>query len=740
MKLKDQIIAILLTALGVILLLSLMSYEPADLAQYEYPPSEVKHNLLKLPGAYLADFFIRKFGYTALLFPFLLFYWALLVSRGLFSNPSLKIIGLLFSLFSLASLIAVFSINTSLAYWCSGIYGLYFAQLLINYFGRIGSAVIFFTVLLMATIIATELPIHIYILNTLWKILKVMRGLLLRIFKYKKPAVSNKIRTLAQSKAREKISEEVPKTSTLKIKEEFVETKKKPSEVKVKIKKEKKELLPSMPGNGYQLPPLELLNPLPPLKERKIIQDLSKNAQLLEDTLRDFGIEAKVVNIEKGPVITRYELQPASGIKVQWIASLADDIALVMKSYNVNVIAPLPGKGTVGVDVPNVNISYVYLREVIESPEFEKHQSLLALALGKTVAGEPLIADLTNMPHLLIAGTTGSGKTVCINSLLTSLLYRATPDEVKFILIDPKMVELAHFNGLPHLIVPVVTDANQAVASLEWAVAEMESRYQLLAKAGVRNILSYNEKKKEPQLPKHLPYIVIIIDELADLMLTASKEIESAIARLAQLSRAIGIHMILATQRPSVDVITGVIKANFPSRISFKVASKVDSRTVLDINGADKLLGKGDMLFIPPGSSKPIRAQGCLIKDEEIERVVNFIKSQRKPKYQEEIFKSTSIHPSAKSKRDRLYEEAVDVIMETGQASVSILQRRLGIGYTRAARLIDLMEEDGIVGPYRGAKPREILIDRETYLREKGLKEGEENYEQDWRGTEEAEK
>jgi S-DNA-T family DNA segregation ATPase FtsK/SpoIIIE len=398
-----------------------------------------------------------------------------------------------------------------------------------------------------------------------------------------------------------------------------------------------------------------------------------------------------------------------------------------MKSFNVNVVAPLPGKGTIGVDVPNVGISYVYLKEVISTQEFKKHPSLLALALGKTVSGEPLITDLDGMPHLLIAGTTGSGKTVCINSLLISLLYRATPEELKLILIDPKMVELAPFNGLPHLIVPVVTDAKRAVASLDWSVEEMENRYRLFAKVGARNILSYNEKKKDSEIPSYLPYIVIIIDELADLMLTASKEMESAIARLAQLSRAVGIHMILATQRPSVDVITGVIKANFPSRISFKVASKVDSRTVLDMNGADKLLGKGDMLFIPPGTSKAIRAQGSLVSDEEINKVVTYIKNQKEPKYQEDIFKANFSKFSSKAKKDKIYEEAIDVVMQTGQASVSILQRRLGIGYTRAARLIDMMEEEGIVGPYRGAKPREILVDRQTYLKNEQLEKGVEN-------------
>ena len=484
---------------------------------------------------------------------------------------------------------------------------------------------------------------------------------------------------------------------------------------------------------GYTLPSVDLLNSSGKVRDVGSKEDLHSRAQLLEDTLRDFGIEARVVDIEKGPVITRYELQPAPGVKVQWIASLAEDIALVMKSYNVHV-SVIPGRGTVGVEVPNTSVSTVYLREIIASQEFQGSKSLLTLALGKKVSGEPLVSDLGGMPHLLIAGATGSGKTVCINALILSLLYKATPEELRLILIDPKMVELSSFNDLPHLVVPVIHEPNMAVNVLDWAVGEMENRYRLLSKAGVRNIDVYNQKKdKEPDLPRFLPYLVIIIDELADLMLIASKEIESHIARLAQLSRAVGIHMILATQRPSVDVITGVIKANFPSRISFKVASKVDSRTVLDMNGADKLLGRGDMLFIPPGGSKPIRAQGSLVTDEEIHRVVEFIKQQRQPVYDESILEYEEKEGLFRShmKRDKLYDEAVNVVLQTGQASVSILQRRLGIGYTRAARLIDMMEEDGIVGPYQGSKPREILIDREEYLKKMSGITPEEEVEED---------
>jgi len=381
-----------------------------------------------------------------------------------------------------------------------------------------------------------------------------------------------------------------------------------------------------------------------------------------------------------------------------------------MKAQSVRIIAPIPGKARVGVEVPNTQSSFVYLKEVLASATFQNVKSALTLALGKDITGQSVIADLDDMPHLLIAGTTGSGKTVCVNSLILSLLFRAGPNDLKFLMIDPKMVELMPFNGLPHLLCPVVTEAKKASVALNWVVNEMEGRYQLLAKAGVRNIESYNEKEEK------IPYIVVIIDEFADLMTVAADQIENAVTRLAQLSRAVGIHLILATQRPSVDVITGVIKANLPARVSFKVASKVDSRTVLDMNGADKLLGKGDMLFLRPGESKLIRIQGTLVSDKEIERVVDFIKQQAEPVYDEEILKDQKKSQTINGEKDELYDQAVRIIMESNQASVSILQRRMRLGYTRAARIIDTMEQEGLVGHFEGSKPRKILVDREVWL------------------------
>jgi len=412
-------------------------------------------------------------------------------------------------------------------------------------------------------------------------------------------------------------------------------------------------------------------------------------------------------------VITRYELEPAPGVKIQRIVNLSDDIALTMKASSVRIVAPIPGKNRVGVEVPNTQTSVVFLKEVLACDEFRNAESKLTLALGKDIAGKPIIADLGEMPHLLIAGTTGSGKTVCVNGIILSMLFNATPNDIKFLMVDPKMVELAPYNTLPHMLCPVVTDPKKVATALTWVTQEMDERYQLLAKEGLRNIEVYNQKKQK------LPYIIVVIDELADLMMVVRDQVESAIARLAQLSRAVGIHLILATQRPSVDVITGVIKANFPARISFKVASKVDSRTVLDMNGADKLLGKGDLLFLQPGQAKTVRAQSSYVKDSEIENVLEFIKKQAQPFYDETILKQQeqAAQFGGLMEKDELYDTAAKLIIETGQASVSILQRRLRLGYSRAARLIDMMQEEGLVGPYCGSKPREILVDREQWLK-----------------------
>jgi S-DNA-T family DNA segregation ATPase FtsK/SpoIIIE len=486
------------------------------------------------------------------------------------------------------------------------------------------------------------------------------------------------------------------------------------------------------PG-GFQLPPLDLLASPPPIAERQLAEDLQVNAKVLVETLREFGIEASVANIDRGPTVTRYELTPAPGVKITKIVSLADDLALVLKAASCHVVAPIPGKGCVGIDIPNTTTTIVYLKEILSSPDFQQHASVLALPIGKDVSGQAILTDLRDCPHLLIAGATGSGKTVSLNSLLVGILSHASPEQVQFLMIDPKMVELALFNDIPHLVAPVVTNAKKASAALHWAVQEMERRYQLLAKAGVRNIDAYNARaaqgKRSGASPtaepeeavgddgQPLPYLIIVIDELADLMMIASQDVEGAITRLAQLSRAVGLHMILATQRPSVDVITGVIKANFPSRIAFQVASKVDSRTILDMNGADKLLGRGDLLFLRPGTAKPIRAQGAFVTDAEIERVMDFLKQQRQPSYNEQLMEHQHDPEGAfLTGKDELYDMAKRLILDTGQASTSLLQRRLRLGYGRAARILDLMEQEGLIGPPQGSRPREILVSRISQL------------------------
>jgi S-DNA-T family DNA segregation ATPase FtsK/SpoIIIE len=476
----------------------------------------------------------------------------------------------------------------------------------------------------------------------------------------------------------------------------------------------------------YKLPPLSLLSRPVRNKNLRNNKDIAENIKILEETLESFGVKAKVTQVSRGPAITRYEIQPPSGVKVSRIVGLADDIALSMASPDVRIEAPIPGKAAVGIEVPNIEITMVHLRELLESDEFREAVSNLTVSLGKDIAGNPIVADLTRMPHLLIAGATGSGKSVCLNTMISSILFKATPDQVKFLIIDPKMVELTTYNGIPHLISPVVTDPKKAATALRWAVKEMEYRYELFAAAGVRDITRYNNALgKRDAVIGLLHFIVIIIDELADLMMVAPADVEDSICRLAQMARAAGIHLVIATQRPSVDVITGLIKANIPSRISFAVSSQVDSRTILDMGGAEKLLGKGDMLFFPVGAPKPIRVQGAYLSDREVEALVLFWKKQADPVYDETVTGNFQRFGAESHFEDELLPRAVEIFIETGHASISLLQRRLHIGYARAARLIDIMEKRGIVGGYEGSKPRAVLMTLEQFesaFREKGKK------------------
>ena len=475
----------------------------------------------------------------------------------------------------------------------------------------------------------------------------------------------------------------------------------------------------------YEYPPVELLS-----KGKKASRGSAKmladTAAKLQKTLYSFGVSAKVENVSVGPTITRYELKPAEGTRVSKIANLADDIALNLAAETIRIEAPIPGKQAVGIEVPNKEKEAVHLREVIESSEFENNKSKLSVALGKDVAGKTIIADIGKMPHVLIAGSTGSGKSVCINSIITSIIYNAKPSEVKLVMVDPKVVELSVYNGIPHLLIPVVTDPKKAAGALAWAVQEMDDRYNKFAQKGVRDLKGYNKAIEKENENAKLPQIVIIIDELADLMMVAAKEVEEAICRLAQKARAAGMHLVIATQRPSVDVITGLIKANVPSRIAFAVSSQVDSRTILDSTGAEKLLGKGDMLFYPVGASKPLRVQGAFVSDDEVEKIVDFIKMNAgEVSYSEDIIES--IEKSNESDKELLESEAceddsdpflqdaIETVIETGQASTSFIQRRFKVGYARAGRIIDQMEERGIISGYQGSKPREVLMSKEKW-------------------------
>jgi len=752
----DEIAGIVLFAIGAIVLLSLVSYTPDDLRIYTSLPHIPPHNFIRIFGALFSGMMFFLFGYASFVFPLFILAWS--ITKFLGKVPP----KLILKVSSTVILALVISALFFLGNWAEtakfergGMLGHAISVFLMRYFGKIGAAVILVTLGILSVLISTEFLLTPYFVT----LTELLRGSVTsfrelfakrRLSKLKeRPSWGRKKEvapeTRVEKEAKVLSKDKVWQTALNKVPEiKIAPTAVRPRERTAQPQESSLRTSRESPAKDsaswdFELPQLSLLDAPPPIEERKIKEDLEGNSRILEDTLRDFNIEAKVVRVERGPVVTLYELQPAPGVKINKISGLSDDIALVMKALSVRVVAPLPGRGTVGVEIPNTLTTVVYLKEILESREFQSTRAKLIIALGKDIAGNPLISDLQDMPHMLIAGATGSGKTVCVNTIIMSILFRSTPADVRFILIDPKMVELALFNGIPHLLCPVVTDAKKTSAALAWLVDEMEMRYRVFAHVGVRNIEAYNEKidtgfklseeefrdlsknknadAHRIELDKHIPYIVVIIDELADLMLVASREIEEAITRLAQLSRAVGIHLILATQRPSVDVVTGVIKANFPARVSFQVASKVDSRTVLDMNGADKLLGKGDMLFLRPGTSKPIRAQGSLVSDEEIERAVEFLKQQRQPEYNAALLKEAEKKLAGLSDvKDELYDEAVKVILDTGQASASILQRRLRLGYTRAARLVDMMEQEGIVGPPRGAKPREIFLKKEDVI------------------------
>ncbi|MCF7874198.1 MAG: DNA translocase FtsK [Candidatus Omnitrophica bacterium] len=714
-----------------LIFLSLISYSPQDISVVSVPQSAKIANFIGIAGAYIAFGLFFLFGYAAYFIPFYLFFlgWAeleFLRFHGLGKNKIINIVAFLFFIVFLSAFISLFFEQSREVFQAGGLLGFYLSNLLRRYLGLTGS---FITVSLIMAINAILLFGFFFM-----DFSRIVKRLFLKLGSFSKEKfISFKQR---KEQAREVLSEAQPKLKGKKPQIKMYQPKvnkkdstgnnlknlqpdktkeKTSSSPKASSSQDKLVDKDSYDPSSYKLPSFNLLKEPPSADYSETKGNIKANIKKLENALLNFGVEAEVVSVQKGPVVTMYELSPRPGTKIQKISSLSDDIALAMKSSMVRIVAPLPGRGTVGIEIPNSHKHLVHLREVLEEPKFIKTDSKLTLAIGKDVSGNPIIADLGDMPHLLIAGATGAGKTVCVNSLISSLLYKAGPDQVKFILVDPKMVELAPFAGIPHLIHPIISEAKKAFAALNWAVGEMEQRYKKLAKEGSRNIDAYNKKSSEK-----MPYIIIVVDELADLMTVARESIETAIQRLAQLSRAVGIHLVLATQRPSVDVITGVIKANFPSRISFKVSSRVDSRTVLDSMGAEKLIGKGDLLFLQPGAVKLTRGQGSFIDDQDIEELADFCRNQGAPIYEKSITEEEK-KQKMNLGSDELFDDAVRLILQTDQASASLLQRRMRIGYTRAARLLDLMEQEGIVGPFCGSKARDILVEREKYLAEKGL-------------------
>jgi S-DNA-T family DNA segregation ATPase FtsK/SpoIIIE len=778
-----EIWAVVLVGLALLLLLSLISYDPFDVGNRAGNSARAVSNFIGPVGAWLAFVVFQSFGVGAyfLMVTLAVIGTALLMRqdlpwRGKVGAGVLLLVAscCLLHVAGLERLVKSLNLPDS----AGGFLGLFVGGFFQRLLGRPGTVIIFGVCYLISLIVLINFRPSYWValaatgIKDSWASLRgkskpdVREELEekerdIRIQEYKLERELSR-----KEKETKKLEEQVeprpiptpePKFSDYTIQQPAkpAEPVKKPKLPEPKKEKEKEPVLGSVhaaTGQEFVLPALDLLEQPPAMAQRNVMDDLKASAQILRDTVREFGIEVESGDVTKGPTVTLFELHPAPGVRVEKISSLSSNIAMTMRAEKVRILAPVPGKGTVGVEVPNSTRTTVYLRDMLESDEWRNHTGAIPVALGRDVKGHPIIGDLAQMPHLLIAGATGSGKTVCVNAILASLLYRFTPEDLRLVLIDPKMVEMQHYNALPHLIVPVVTEAKKVPLALGWVIREMEKRFQIFAKEGVRNIASFNSRPKNPPpaktnaaelekravvdedegekievprdfelvIPEKLPYIVVVCDELADLMQTVGKDVEMAISRLTALGRAAGIHLIVATQRPSVNVVTGVIKANIPARIAFQVASMQDSRVILDTPGAEKLLGKGDMLY-EPGSGKAVRAQSVLVLDKEIVRIVDFIGAKAKPVFEKELHqklaRNTSLPDNEPSDEDEeLLQQCIEVIRQTNRASVSVLQRRLRIGYTRAARIMDLLEERGVVGPSKGAEPREILMDLDAQV------------------------
>ncbi len=744
---RREIIGIMLFFLVVFTLVSLMSYSPEDVSVFHRGASGRVENFFGLFGAHLAGLLIGLFGVGAFWIPVLF----LIASIEFFKSQPVQHVmitsmGGLILVVATGSLFGLYQDDYLLLgrmYSAGGAIGHPITQFLMKYSNWTGATVILILFLIIGFILSTDLSVvetgkktlqtmawvwrrthflFIKLLGALKQIYEIMRSVRAKWINRKKAPqplvkVHRQKKTLPPPVEKPvEIQLEPVEPRTVTIRESIPP---KPLRSVPILKQQEFETMKSR--EGFQLPLVEFLKDAEIVIDSVDHENLRQMSKLLEQKLDDFGVRGKVVTVLPGPVVTRFEFEPAPGIKINKVVNLSDDLALALRALSIRIIAPIPGKAVIGIEVPNVKREIVVIKDIIVSSAFDKSKSKLTLAMGKDIVGNPIVADLEVMPHLLIAGATGTGKSVALNTMITSILYKATPEEVKFIMIDPKRIELSVYDGIPHLITPVVTDMKKATNALFWAVREMERRYKLLSEARVRNIRQYNRKTQktdsdqdrgEEPTRETLPYIVIIIDELADLMMVASRDVEVSLTRLAQMARAAGIHLILATQRPSVDILTGIIKANFPTRLSFQVSSKIDSRTIIDANGAETLLGKGDMLFLPPGTAKLQRIHGAYISEEELTNIIEFLKAQKPPEYNHAIVEVSEPEEGENGDKDydERYDEAVALVTRTGQASISMIQRHLRIGYNRAARIVEMMEAEGVVGPSDGIKPREVLV------------------------------
>jgi S-DNA-T family DNA segregation ATPase FtsK/SpoIIIE len=707
---RREIIGIFLFFFVIFTLISLLSYHPADPSIHSIGAGGRVHNLFGVVGAHLAGFLIGLCGMGSFWIPLLL----LLGSLQFFGNQSGRVMactaaGGILLVLTTAGLLALHQEHYVLfdkKFSSGGLLGIPIQALLVKYTNPAGGVIILVVLWLVGFILATGFSLLAFFR-------RCRRGM---------GAVYDSLLTVyLKGRERRERSRRLSQADHEKLKAKAKEIKVKPPAPKpVKIvPAPKQELFEFMQtGKGFHLPLFSLLEDPEPKPASLDSESLRMQSQLLEKKLEDFGVNGQVVAVSPGPVVTTYEYEPAPGVKINKVANLSDDLALALRAASIRIVAPIPGKAAIGIEVPNPQREVVKFKEVVASGAFEKSKSKLTICLGKDIVGNPVTAELDKMPHLLIAGATGTGKSVALNGMVCSLLYKARPDEVKLIMVDPKRIELSCYDGIPHLITPVVTDARKATNALYWAVREMERRYEQLSERRARNIKQYNQKLETEKSPagqpaEKLPYIVIIIDELADLMMVASRDVEVALTRLAQMARAAGIHLILATQRPSVDVLTGIIKANFPTRLTFQVSSKTDSRTIIDANGAENLLGSGDMLFLPPGTGKLQRIHGAFITEAELTRIIEFLKRQEKPEYDQEVTAAQPAEPpngEGEDEYDERYDDAVELVVRTRQASISMVQRHLRIGYNRAARIIEKMEREGVVGPSDGVKPREVLV------------------------------